>query len=340
MDTHPPSPQPPQARTHTCSRPRAFLVFAGNHTAYKRWKGRKTPASEIAELWTGLKEAGLDDFDVLLSGYCPSAAIVAEVGVIARELRARRAAAAASDGKFFWVLDPVMGDNGKLYVAEDTVPAFRTLVGEADLILPNQFEAELLSGVAVRDLVSMGEAMERLHRAFGVPHVVITSVRLPATEDGMVTTMMTVIGSTATSDRRPRMFRVTIPAFPVFFSGTGDMFAALMVSRLREAAREAGVLGREHWTSDDGVRATELPLARAAERVLASMHAVLRDTAREYDKVAQGLEGQAGVEEDQRHLRLTRAAEVRVVRNVECLRHPPDVDDFKAMPVLVGGEEE
>lgn len=312
------------------------MFITGNHTAYKRWKGRKTPASEIADLWTGLKEASLDDFDMLLSGYCPSADIVAEVGVIARELRARRAAAATSEKTFFWVLDPVMGDNGKLYVAEDTVPAFRGLVGEADLILPNQFEAELLSGVAVRDLRSMGEAMEKLHREFGVPHVVITSVRLPATEEGM---KMTVIGSTATSDRQPRMFRVTISAFPVFFSGTGDMFAALMVSRFREAAGEAGVLGREHWMSDDGVQATELPLARAAEKVLASMHAVLRDTAEEYARVARGLEVQAGVGEDQRHLRLTRAAEVRVVRNVEWLRQPPDVGDFKAMPVVIGGDE-
>ena len=45
-------------------------------------------------------------------------------------------------GSFFWVLDPVMGDNGKLYVAEDVVPAYASLVQHADLILPNQYEAE------------------------------------------------------------------------------------------------------------------------------------------------------------------------------------------------------
>jgi pyridoxine kinase len=45
-------------------------------------------------------------------------------------------------GSFFWVLDPVMGDNGKLYVAEDAVPAYKSLIKDADLILPNQFEAE------------------------------------------------------------------------------------------------------------------------------------------------------------------------------------------------------
>lgn len=40
------------------------------------------------------------------------------------------------------MLDPVMGDNGKLYIPEDEVPEYKGLLREADLILPNQFEAE------------------------------------------------------------------------------------------------------------------------------------------------------------------------------------------------------
>lgn len=40
------------------------------------------------------------------------------------------------------VLDPVMGDNGQVYVEADTVPAYKSLIKDADLILPNQFEAE------------------------------------------------------------------------------------------------------------------------------------------------------------------------------------------------------
>ena len=35
-----------------------------------------------------------------------------------------------------------MGDQGKLYVNEDVVPVYKKLLREADLILPNQFEAE------------------------------------------------------------------------------------------------------------------------------------------------------------------------------------------------------
>ena len=77
---------------------------------------------------------------MMLSGYVPGAAAVEAVGNIAKELKEK--ARTRPGSLFFWVLDPVMGDNGKLYVAEDVVPAYRSLIPHADLILPNQFEAE------------------------------------------------------------------------------------------------------------------------------------------------------------------------------------------------------
>lgn len=35
-----------------------------------------------------------------------------------------------------------MGDEGRLYVSEDVVPVYKSLLRDAHLILPNQFEAE------------------------------------------------------------------------------------------------------------------------------------------------------------------------------------------------------
>lgn len=96
-------------------------------------------AEEIAELYEGLKQSDLDEFDMMLTGYIPGAAAVNAVGAIAKELQGKTEGA---PGSFFWVLDPVMGDEGRIYVAEDVVPAYRSLVPHADLILPNQFEAE------------------------------------------------------------------------------------------------------------------------------------------------------------------------------------------------------
>lgn len=277
--------------------------------------------------------------------------------MIARELKFQ---ATTRPGSFFWVLDPVMGDNGRIYVAEDTVPVYKSLLKDADLILPNQFEAELLSGVKIHDLVSMRQAIAQLHRAYQTPHVIITSMRLPSTTDDTSTgsdedlaapAKLSIIGSTRTSGLKPRLFRITVPAFPVFFSGTGDMFAALMVARLRQAAHAAGLLNQPSWRSPDDVESTELPLAKAAEKVLSSMHAILKDTAEHYDAAVRKwedegrneLNGGTGEEQaeeldTQRHLRFTRAAEVRVVRNAKALLEPPDLEQFKAQPVDVDSE--
>lgn len=336
-------------QTLGCEVSAIHTVNYSNHVAYKRVKGRKTPPEEVKELYDGLKNAQLDNFDMMLSGYAPSAAVVEQVGKIARELRFRSTTKA---GSFFWVLDPVMGDNGRIYVAEDTVPVYKSLLKDADLILPNQFEAELLSDVEIHDLVTMKQAITRLHQSHRVPHVLITSIRLPpsasttptqAHEDLASRAKLSVVGSTATSDMTPRLFRITVPALPVFFSGTGDMFASLMVSRLRQAARDANVLNKASWRSPDEVTAADLPLAKAAEKVLASMHAVLKDTAQHYNAATKDMQEQRDTElnkgigeeasedkEAQSHLRLTRAAEVRVVRNARVLREPPHLEDFKA----------
>lgn len=114
-------------------------VQFSNHTGYRQFKGTRATASEISDLYTGLKQSHLDDFDMMLSGYIPGAAALEAVGSMARELKLK---ATMKPGSFFWILDPVMGDNGKLYVAEECIPAYKSLIRDADLIMPNQFEAE------------------------------------------------------------------------------------------------------------------------------------------------------------------------------------------------------
>lgn len=102
------------------------------------------------------------------------------------------------------------------------------------------------------------------------------------------------------------------------------MFAALISVRFREAVLAASpeLSTMRSWSSPDDVQAAELPLAKATEKTLASMHTVLVKTAASRRKeLAEGPE--EDVEEEQaRHLRVTRASEVRVVRYVDDLRHP------------------
>ena len=316
---------------------------------------------------------------MLLTGYAPSAEAVSAIGKIAADLRHSSAhkalplssqkhklPSAESPGAFFWALDPVMGDVGVgLYVDKAIVPVYRSLVGQADLIMPNQFEIELLSGEKVGDLLGVRRAVERLHLSGGVEgdldgavvagvcHVVVTSVHLSDDVNGTDAgareqhgaKMLTVVGSTRRSDGSARLFRIDVPSLPCYFSGTGDMFAALLLVRLREACLAADLLEVRSWQSPDDVPARELPLAKAVGKVLSSMHVVLEKTmkarneemrvweeaetmrngADEHDSKERSLDAQ----EKRRHLAKSKAAEIRLVRNVRDLLEPED--RFKAV---------
>ncbi|TAQ84837.1 hypothetical protein B7494_g6841 [Chlorociboria aeruginascens] len=301
-------------------------VQFSNHLGYGQAKGTRATAAEITDLYQGLKDSFLDEFNMMLSGYLPGAASVDAVGGIARDLKYK---ATMKPGSFFWVLDPVMGDNGKLYVAEDVVPAYKNLIRDADLILPNQFEAETLSGVKITDMETLKLAITTLHEKYHIPHIMITSITLPSLG---AEPSLSVLGSTITSTAAPRIFGFKIPQIDCFFSGTGDMFAALMCVRLREAVCEVEGLGdTAAWVSGDEVEAVDLPLAKATEKVLASMHEVLTKTKESRDEEVERYQNRVrGKEIDEKRLKLvkSKAAEVRLVRNLKSLKDP--VIRFKA----------
>jgi len=177
--------------------------------------------------------------------------------------------------------------------------------------------------VRITSLYTLKEALAKLHKAHRIPHIIVTSIRLP--EDSV---NMSIIGSTARSDFSPRMFKIDVPAIDCFFSGTGDMFAALTVVRLREAITEANLNCTKSWVSPENVEAVDLPLAKAAEKVLGSMHTVLMKTKEARDKELEGMGGPLGAMEKEKDsekrtwLRRTKAAEVKVVRCLSDLREP------------------
>lgn len=83
-------------------KPTHFFSFSspkGNHTGYGQFKGTKASAQDIQDIYDGLKQSYLTDFDVLLSGYAPSAEAVQAIGAIARDLKLD---AAKKPGSFFW----------------------------------------------------------------------------------------------------------------------------------------------------------------------------------------------------------------------------------------------
>lgn len=119
------------------------------------------------------------------------------------------------------------------------------------------------------------------------------------------------------------------------------MFAALILVRLREAAQAASLGAVKGWISPDEVAGVELPLAKAAEKVMGSMHAVLVKTKRTRDRLLQAYtttnggdtDTDEGASQERMRLREANAAEVRVVQCLEELRSPKIL--FRAEPVFL-----
>ncbi|KAK4490541.1 hypothetical protein RD792_001223 [Penstemon davidsonii] len=121
-----------------------------------------------------------------------------------------------------YVCDPVLGDQGKLYVPEEMISVYREkVVPVASMLTPNQFEAELLTGLRIVSEQDGREACNILHAA-GPSKVVITSINI---DDNLL-----LIGShEKEKGQPPAQFRISIPKIPAYFTGTGDLMTALLL---------------------------------------------------------------------------------------------------------------
>nr|KAF6379770.1 pyridoxal kinase [Myotis myotis] len=160
------------------------------------------------------------------------------------------------------VCDPVMGDKwegeGSMYVPEDLLPVYKEkVVPVADIITPNQFEAELLTGRKIHSQEEALAVMDVLH-SMGPDTVVITSSDLssPRGSDYLI-----VLGSQRI--RHPdgsvaiERIRMDIHKVDAVFVGTGDLFAAMLLA----------------WTHKHPNN-----LKVACEKTVSAMHHVLQRT--------------------------------------------------------------
>lgn len=124
--------------------------------------------------------------------------------------------------------DPIMGDEGKLYngVGQETVEHMRALIGVADVIVPNLTEAEFLTGQCVgQQRLTREQARKMVDelRSYGPRSVVITSGREAETDRHVVW------GYDHVEDA---YFTLPYRHIKVHFTGTGDMFSAVLVGYL------------------------------------------------------------------------------------------------------------
>ena len=190
-------------------------VEFSNHTGYGSWKGKVLGAELAAELVTGLEERGvLGRCEAVLSGYLGDAAcgrvIIDAVKKVKRE-----------NPNALYCCDPVMGDTGRGFYVKPDIPAmFREeLIPLADIICPNQFELEALTGISIKSVNDAAAAVNTLHEK-GVLIVLVTSFK--ETEG-----KLSMIASDKTN-----CYKITTPELPLGdgVAGTGDMTSAVFLS--------------------------------------------------------------------------------------------------------------
>ncbi|CAI9097076.1 OLC1v1033381C2 [Oldenlandia corymbosa var. corymbosa] len=146
-------------------------VQFSNHTGYPTFKGQVLNGQQLWELVEGLEANDLLYYTHLLTGYIGSVSFLNTVLKVVDKLR-------SVNPKLTYVCDPVMGDEGKLYVPLELVSVYREkVVPVASMLTPNQFEAEQLTNFRIVTEQHGREACNILHAA-GPSKVVITSINI------------------------------------------------------------------------------------------------------------------------------------------------------------------
>lgn len=129
----------------------------------------------------------------------------------------------------FSILDPIMGDNGKLYngIGDEHVVSMTELIKHAEIIVPNLTEALVLAGrkpLTYEDLghEDIGNLLKDL-KAKGAKSIVITSCKLK--DEGQYF----VYGYDA---KEGKVFRVPYKLIGGGCPGSGDIFSAILAGNI------------------------------------------------------------------------------------------------------------
>lgn len=248
----------------------------------------------------------------LLTGYIPGAEALTTVARAVDRLR-------TTNPNLIYVLDPVMGDEGRIYVSESVIPIYKSLMPKATCATPNYFEAELLTDVKIVDANSLRLALSTFHERYAIPNVIISAVSLPTSELdhlGIQTIaadrMLLCAGSSIVSGTQVA-FGIAFPELAEHYEGVGDVFSSLILARFPPLIPD---LVNVHPVS---------PLARTAELAIASLQGIISNTRRSALELAGGrpelLVGAEGEGPEERVNRL-RMVELRLIHSQKEILDP------------------
>lgn len=178
-------------------------IVLSNHPGHGKPVGA---VQDIQSMITALEKLGaLKNIDAVLTGYFATAMQVEAVTALLRRIQCRVV-----------LVDPVIGDHGRLYVGEDVAVAVRDqLLPLATILTPNIFELSWLSGAAVPDR----NAAVSVAKSLKIEQVIVTSVPFEAEHLGTIL----IQSHDVTEVISPKLHSVP--------HGTGDYLSGLFLAR-------------------------------------------------------------------------------------------------------------
>jgi pyridoxine kinase len=225
-------------------------VQFSNHLGYGAWTGQTFTGQSVRDLVDGIDARGvLGQCEAVLSGY------LGDAGIGEAVLHAVAVARSANPAALY-CCDPVIGDAEPGVYVRAGIPDFlRThCLPQADILTPNQFELEHLTGAPIATLADAKRGVDAL-RAVMRPAgtVLVTSLRTVETPADAVD----MLAADAAGFHRLRT-----PLLPIAANGAGDAIAGLfLLHRLRTgsaaaalAAAGSAVFGLLRRTAEAGSR--------------------------------------------------------------------------------------
>lgn len=276
-------------------------VQFSNHTQYPAVKGQVMQGHELLDLVDGLKGNNLVDYDYLVTGYIGSESFLSSVLDVLSTIQS------ANPGVKY-VCDPVLGDEGVCYVPSVLVDIYKSrVIPLAYMITPNQFEAELLTGIKIIDEQSAVAAMICLFD-LGPTVVVLSSAEFPDVNPGKLF-CYTLMRDKNEPDKY-NISRVIVNKMDGKYTGTGDCTTVLMLAWMHRTNEDTSSSLLNSISTVQGI------LSKTRERMLRTGVVAGQGTPRS---------STVPMDEEARlkKMKLMRYSELCIIPGKRCIEFPP-----------------
>lgn len=194
-------------------------VYLSAHTGHQPIHGKVMSKELFDDLILGVDNLDLmNSVGCIITGYIGSLDILKSTAQYITRIK-------SSYPSTNYICDPVMGDNGGLYIDEEVAQSYlNDIIPIADILTPNHFEFEYILGHTVR---TECEALESVlqNDILRNKTIIVTSCELDITAPDEIDTLILKDGIST---------RISTKRIDISTTGTGDLFTALLSCRLTE----------------------------------------------------------------------------------------------------------